>query len=240
MLRQDSAGIEPKPDSAQPTSEPDRAVTPERQDEPRQGRIDIQQELNRLEEAILDSPRIPFTGRTLVDEEPILDILDSIRLNLPTAFQEAEEVLRQKDEIFRQAEQYGREIVEAAEQQAASILDEMGLVRQAKVEADRMRQQVQADCEMAQEQARAEIERMQRQIQQELEEVRSRALAEAEVIESGADEYADRVLLNIEQQLSDMMRVIRNGRQQLQQEAAYRAHQKEPQPQSPSNMRARY
>ncbi|OAB63807.1 hypothetical protein AY599_20255 [Leptolyngbya valderiana BDU 20041] len=229
MLRQDSAGIDPKSDSPQPQGEPAQAVAPEqRQEGANQGSVNVQQALNRLEEAILDSPRIPFTGRTLVDEEPLLDILDAIRLNLPAAFQEAEEVIRQKDEILRQAEQYGREIVDAAEQQAASILDEMGLVRQAKVEADRLRQQVQADCEVARERAISEIEQMQRQAQQELEEVRARALAEAEQIEAGADEYADRVLRNIEQQLSDMMRVIRNGRQQLQQEVAYRAHQKEP------------
>ena len=33
--------------------------------------VDIQRELNRLEEIILDSPRIPFVGRTLIDEEQL-------------------------------------------------------------------------------------------------------------------------------------------------------------------------
>lgn len=237
MLRQDSAGIDPQSENTQPQSEPTAAVGGDRAEATRSsGSVNIQQALNQLEEAILDSPRIPFTGRTLIDEEPLLDLLDAIRLNLPQAFQEAEEVVRQKDEIFRQAEQYGREIVEAAEQQAASILDEMGLVRQAKVEADRMRQQVRADCDVAREQAIAEIEQMQQQAQREIDEVRARALAEAETIEAGADEYADRVLRNIEQQLSDMMRVIRNGRQQLSQESAYRAHQKD----ASSNAMRRY
>lgn len=236
MLRQDSAGIDPQPENPQPQGESPAPVGSDRPDANRSGSVNIQQALNQLEEAILDSPRIPFTGRTLIDEEPLLDLLDAIRLNLPKAFQDAEEVVRQKDEIFRQAEQYGREIVEAAEQQAASILDEMGLVRQAKVEADRMRQQVRSDCDVAREQAISEIEQMQQQAQQEIDEVRARAMAEAETIESGADEYADRVLRNIEQQLSDMMRVIRNGRQQLSQESVYRAHQKD----TSSNAMRRY
>ncbi|WP_159786274.1 ATP synthase F0 subunit B [Sodalinema gerasimenkoae] len=227
MLRQDPAGIDSQPENRQPQPEPTAPVEGDRPEQTGSGTVNIQQALNRIEEVILDSPRIPLTGRTLIDEEPLLDLLDAIRLNLPTAFQEAEEVVRQKDEIFRQAEQYGRDIVEAAEQQAANILDEMGLVRQAKVEADRMRQQVRADCEVAREQAIAEIEQLQRQAQQELEQIHVRALAEANTIETGADEYADKVLQNIEQQLSDMMRVIRNGRQQLQQESTYRAHQKE-------------
>lgn len=39
----------------------------------------LQQELNRLEEMILESPRIPFTDRTLVQEKQILAQLDLIR-----------------------------------------------------------------------------------------------------------------------------------------------------------------
>ncbi len=42
------------------------------------------------------------------------------------------------------------------------------------------------------------------------------ALAECEEIQAGADEYADRVLKEMELQLAEMLRVIRNGRQQLQ------------------------
>ncbi len=168
---------------------------------------------------ILDSPRIPLTRRTLVDEEQLLDQLDLVRMNLPAAFQEAEEIVRHKDEILEQAEQYAQNMIETAERQVAQILDEMGIVRQAKIEADQIRQQLQQDCQDAQEQTVAEIESLRLQAQQEVEEMRRRALAECEAIENGADDYADRVLNNIEQQLGDMLRVIRNGRQQLETEA---------------------
>ncbi|NEO66806.1 MAG: DivIVA domain-containing protein, partial [Moorea sp. SIO4G2] len=47
------------------------------------------------------------------------------------------------------------------------------------------------------------------------EQMRQMTLAECEEIQNGADAYADGVLYNIEQHLSDMLRVIRNGRQQL-------------------------
>lgn len=183
---------------------------------------------------ILDSPRIPLTRRTLVDEEQLLDQLDLVRMNLPAAFAEAEEIARHKDEILIQAEKYAQEIIEAAERQVAQILDEMGIVRQAKIEADQIRQQVQEECQAAQEQTIAEIERLQDQAQQEIEEMRRRALAECEAIENGADDYADRVLDNIEQQLGDMLRVIRNGRSELQQEsaAAARDRQNRAKPQS--------
>ncbi|NEP85484.1 MAG: hypothetical protein F6K18_00830 [Okeania sp. SIO2C2] len=42
----------------------------------------IQQELNRLEEIILHSPRISFVGFALVDEEQLLDQLNIVHLNL--------------------------------------------------------------------------------------------------------------------------------------------------------------
>jgi hypothetical protein len=177
------------------------------------GGVDLQRELNRLEEIILDSPRIPLSRRTLIDEDQMLEQLDLVRLNLPTAFQEAAELVVHKEEILQ--EQYAQEIIAAAEQRAAHILNDMGLVRQAETEAMQIRQQVQQECDTIQQQTLADIDQMRRRAQQELDEMQRRALDECEEIQSGADDYADRVLRDMEQQLTEMMRVVRNGLQQL-------------------------
>lgn len=210
MLRQDSSRSEP----------PDRNELSHTSELPpnRTGGIDIQQELNRIEEILFDSFHIPFTQRTLVDEEALLAQLDLIRESLPTAFEDAEKIVRQREEILLSAEEYAQEIMEAAERRADQLLDEMGIIQQAELEASQIRQQVQQECEVIQEQTLAEIERMRLQAQQELEQMRQLALVECEDIQNGADDYADAVLTNIEQQLTDMLRVIRNGRQQLQPE----------------------
>jgi cell division septum initiation protein DivIVA len=181
----------------------------------RLGGIDLQRELNRLEEIILDSPRVPLSRRTLVDEEQLLEQLDLVRLNLPSAFQEAAELVVHKEEILQEAEQYAQEIIAAAEQRAAHILNDMGLVRQAEMEAAQIRQQVQMECDAIQQQTLADIDQMRRQAQQELDEMQRRSLAECEEIQAGADDYADRVLRDMEQQLSEMMRVVQNGLRQL-------------------------
>ncbi|MBD1929885.1 ATP synthase F0 subunit B [Trichocoleus sp. FACHB-90] len=207
MLRQDSSRLDPDSSGRFPENElPDSGSSG----------VDIQGELDRIEEMILDSRRIPLTGIRLIDEEPLLDQLDLVRINLPSAFQEAEEIVRQKEEILLQAEEYAQQIIEAAERRADQILDEMGIIRQAEREAQQIRQAVQQECEAMSEQTISEIERMRLQAQQELQEMRSLAMQEAEDIQNGADDYADRVLVNIEQQLNDMLKVIRNGRQQLQ------------------------
>lgn len=178
--------------------------------------MDVQQELNKLEEMVLDSPRIPLSRRTMVDEELLLDQLDLVRLNLPAAFQEATEIILHKEEILLEAEQYAQEIIADAERRAVQIMDEMGIVRQAEMEAQRIRQEVQRECEEMQQQVLDDIEQVRRRAQQEFEEMQRMAIAECEEIQRGADAYADSVLRDMEQQLNDMMRIVRNGRQQLQ------------------------
>lgn len=180
--------------------------------------VDIQQELNTLEEMILDSPRLPLTGKTLVDEEQLLDQLDLIRLNLPGAFQMAQEVISRREEVVMEAENYGRQLIAGAEARAQDLTDELGIVRQAELEAKQIRQQVQQECEALREQVLAEVEQIRANAKKELEMMRRTAIDESEEIQRGADEYADKVLQDMEARLGEMTRIIRNGRQQLGQQ----------------------
>lgn len=175
----------------------------------------IQAELNRLEEMVLSSFRIPLTRRTVVDEEKLLDLLDYIRLALPDAFNEAVAIIQQKQEILLDAEEYGQQIIDAAQAKRTQILNESDMLRQAEREAEQIRLKVQQECEAMMQDTLQEIDGLRRQCQQELEQMRQNAIAQAEEIEKGADEYADSVLENIEEDLSEMLNVIRNGRQQL-------------------------
>lgn len=213
MLRQDPSRLEnDRPSNSQPPSEVNY------RENDTMARIDIQRELNRIEEIIFDSLHIPLTRLTLIDEEQVLAQLNLVRLNLPEAFAEAQEIIRQREEILLQAEDYAQEIIAAAQLKAEDILDEMGLVQQAQMEARQIRQQVQLECEAIEEDAYTEIEQQKLQAKQELEKWRESVLVECEAMEEDAQEYAESVLGNIEQQLADMTRVIRNGKQQLQRE----------------------
>lgn len=177
--------------------------------------IDLHRELNRMEELVLDSPRIPLSNRTLIDEDRLLEQLDAMRLALPTVLQEALAIVQQKEAIFQDAEKYAQDIIASAEQRAVQILDESGLVRQAELEAAQTRQQLQQECEVLRDELLADMEQIRRQAQQEADDMRQMAIAECQDIQQGADDYADRVLSNMERQLTDMVTVIRNGRQQL-------------------------
>ncbi|QLE55932.1 DivIVA domain-containing protein [Nostoc sp. TCL26-01] len=214
MLQQQLSNGEPNHNGNYPASpEYSNGIPPG--DPPGTGRVDIQQELDHLEEIILSSFRVPLTGRTLVDEEKLLEQLDYIRVSLPAVFQEAAAIIEQKQEILLEAEEYGQQLVDAAQAKRAQILAESDIVRQAQQEAEQLRRQVQQECEEMMKETLNEIDRKRRACQQELEEMRQTAIAHAQDIENGADEYADHVLEGIEQDIKDMLRIITNGRQQL-------------------------
>ncbi len=208
MLRQNSSSINPErngPDRNQyrvPVEEPEG--------------LDLQRQLQRLEEIIvLDSFKVPLTRRTLVDEEQLLSQLLRVERSIPETVQVAERILRNKEEIIARANEYAQDIIKAAEQRAAQIADEVRIVQQAEMEAQQVRQQVQEEIEALRQRNFSEIERIRRQTQQELEDIRRAAMAECEQVQAGADTYADRVLTDLERQLGEMLRVIRNGRQHL-------------------------
>ena len=153
----------------------------------------VQEALDQLEAAILSSPRL-FWSRTLIDEEKILEQLDFIRLNLPTALEEAEEVLRQRDQILAEAHRYAQEIVAVAQRRAEQLVSESTILRQ----------------------AQAQAEQLLRQTYQQSEEVRRQTLQESERLQREAHHYVDQVLQDLELRLLESLRVIRNGRQNLQ------------------------
>jgi cell division septum initiation protein DivIVA len=189
-----------------------------------QGSIDIQQELNHLEEIVLSSFRIPLSGRTLIDEEKLLGQLDFVRVSLPSMFEEALVILEHKTQIIQEAQEYGEKIVEAAQSKRAQLLAENDIIRHAEHEAEQMRRQVQQECEAMIQETLAEVDRQRRNCQQELDDIRQTAIAQAEEIEDGADQYADNVLGNIEQDIKEMLRIITNGRQQLRRDVIAQRH----------------
>ncbi|MEM9808057.1 MAG: ATP synthase F0 subunit B [Cyanobacteria bacterium P01_D01_bin.56] len=189
--------------------------------------FDIQDALNQIEEAVLDSPRLPVMGRTMINEDDLLDQLDAVRLNLPSAFQEAQQLLEQRHDLLGEAERYAQDIITTAEKQAANILNETVILRQAEQQAQQLRLQVEQECAALRSQTMMEIEQLQNQTKQECDEMRKSAIAECHAIQTDADTYADQVLQRMETQFSEMLGVISNGRQQLL-ERQQRARQASP------------
>ncbi len=184
--------------------------------------FDIQQELARLQEIIYESFHIPVSRWTIIDEDKVLEQLEFTGTKIPEAIRQALRVLEQEQEILANAEAYAQRIIQQAQQEAAEILDESGIIQQAQHEANQIRQQVQSECEALQAQTMAEIEQQRQVANGEMQQLYQKSVAEAQQIQEGADEYADAVLTRLEQELGEMLGVVRNGRQQLYDHSAQR------------------
>jgi hypothetical protein len=205
----------PLPEYAEPEARPE--FRPEfRQSEVREPQVvKFLMELDRLEELLLKSPRVPLTGKAMVAEDDIIEQLDMIRARVPATIDAAQSIVNQQELILVTAEQQAHQQIMAAQQQAFQIANELGIVDRAKAEAAQIHQGVIAECAATREQIRQEVEQARRQQLQEIDHIRQQALAEAQAIRRGADDYADQVLHAIDTQLGEIQAKIRRGRQHL-------------------------
>lgn len=115
-----------------------------------------------------------------------------------------------------EAEQYAQEIITSAEKQAAAILNEMSIIRQAEAQATQLRAKTEQECETLRTQTLNEVEQLRAQARQEWEEMHTRTVNEAQTIQEDADAYADQVLEDMERRFMEMLHILRNGRQKIQ------------------------
>jgi hypothetical protein len=177
--------------------------------------VDLADELGRLEAMILDSPHLPFTGLAMVEEKEIVAQIELVRANLPETLEKARQVVQRQQELLEIAENRARQIVEAAQQMVAKMLDENEIVREAEKEAENIWDKLQQDCETIKEKTLLEVEEMRTRASQEVRELRQSILSESQEIQRGADLYADGVLSQLEQQVTSILETIRQGREQL-------------------------
>ncbi len=178
--------------------------------------LHLRQELDRLEEILVaDSPRVPLSGRVLVNEQMIFAHLDHLRHHLPAMVLEAEQVLQRREDILRHAQTQAQQIVLSAEQQAARMLDQHLLSQQAQQEAQRLRGQVQQECAALRQNTVAELHHLRQQTEAELAQQRQQTEAERQRLIQGAETYANQVLTLLEQVLGENLQRAQQGRQQL-------------------------
>jgi cell division septum initiation protein DivIVA len=176
--------------------------------------MNLHKELDTLEEMILESgPRI--MGRTLIDEENICQQIDQVRFAIPDAVNKAQEVLQYKQQIITEAEQYAADLVKAAELRAAKLVEDSVILHQVEAEAQKIRRHTQEDCEQMRNQTINEVNQVRRSAQKEWEAMRHKAVTESEDMQRGADDYSDRILGNLENQLMEMIKIIQNGRKEV-------------------------
>ncbi|WP_309731463.1 hypothetical protein [Chamaesiphon sp. OTE_75_metabat_556] len=177
--------------------------------------LDVFAAIEGLETRILQSPRVPLTGKTMVNEEELLEQLDSIRLNLPEIVVTAQEIVNYREHLIQSAQQQAQQIIAEANQRAYQVANELGIIDRAEQEARQIEEIALAECDRLRQQTILEAQSLRDLNSQEMERLRARVTSECQQIQAGADEYADRVLHEMEDRLTDILQVIQRGRNRL-------------------------
>lgn len=153
--------------------------------DPEGGAVDFMYLLDRLEEALVTGSRVPLMARTLVDEQECLDILDQMRVAMPTEIKEARRVIAERDHILAQAREETERIMRGAEHRANRLVEEHAIVRSAQVRANEIEEQAEADALAIREEADKYAEALLTRVQERLEQALGNVRAGLRELETG-------------------------------------------------------
>ncbi|ODA40930.1 ATPase [Desulfosporosinus sp. BG] len=92
---------------------------------------DILSLLNEVEEIVDHGPKIPMTGKVLVDDTVIFELLDRVRAALPEELTNAKWVLKERERILNEAQVEAQRLMERGKNYVDKMAVENEVVKQA-------------------------------------------------------------------------------------------------------------
>lgn len=84
---------------------------------------------------LAEGRRVPFSGRLMVDEEKILDIIDRMRIAVPDELKQARRIIQEQERLLAEAQARVHEALSEAGLLEAIEVERQRLLRQAEEEA---------------------------------------------------------------------------------------------------------
>ena len=101
--------------------------------------MNIDDALEAMDELLDKSMQVPFANkRGLVDVEALRELIDDIRLNLPTEITQAKNLVNDRKVILSDAKQEADRIIRKAEERAAKLVSQQEITRQATEKANQI------------------------------------------------------------------------------------------------------
>lgn len=110
--------------------------------------MDILHLVDRLEQLLTDSRRIPMTASLIVDEDRIFNLIDQMRVSIPEEVKRASRVIAEKDRILAQAKEEGDRIRDLAKAEAEELVKRDVITQTAQHRADQIQEQALAEAEV--------------------------------------------------------------------------------------------
>ncbi|MCL0032010.1 hypothetical protein M1N14_00995 [Dehalococcoidia bacterium] len=145
--------------------------------------------IDQLENLISSSTGVPATGRILLEKEKFTNLIQALKDSIPVDIQEAQDLLKMREDLINQSLQEGRKIKSVADEEAKSRLSESEIVK----EAEFVSQEI--------------LEKTTTKAQGILDETELQVINRKEE----ADLYAKSTLEKLEEELYTMINTIRHG-----------------------------
>lgn len=102
------------------------------------GEQDLLALLDELEGYLAESGRIPLTGRLMVNEQEVYEIIDRMRQSIPEALHQAQKLNRERDRLLQQAREDGEALITESKAYAEKLTRDSAIAQRAQEEADRI------------------------------------------------------------------------------------------------------
>ncbi|MPL60360.1 hypothetical protein SDC9_05921 [bioreactor metagenome] len=97
--------------------------------------MNIDQILEELESLLVDSSRVPFTNKRVIEEDDLAKIIDGLREAFPQDLADAKHIIKERHRILEEAQKEGQSIVDQAKNYVLKLTDENMITQQAQENA---------------------------------------------------------------------------------------------------------
>lgn len=122
--------------------------------------MDILYLVDRLENLIAGSRRMPLTSSIMIKEGDILNILDQMRTSIPDEVKQARRVIQDKERILAQAQGEASTLLARAREESERAMNREGLLRAAEQRSQELVHQAEQQAQRKVQEAEARIEQL--------------------------------------------------------------------------------
>ena len=101
----------------------------------REGDVDIQFLVERLEALVVNARKVPMTSQIILEQATVLDLIDQLRVAIPEEVRQARRINQESDRVIAKAREEAEQIIGAAQEQAALLLQDQSILRDAEAKA---------------------------------------------------------------------------------------------------------
>ena len=120
--------------------------------------------LNKIEDLVAGASHLPLTGKALIDEEVLANLVEELRNELPQELEHAEKIMNERDQIIQNAHADADEIIKQAKIQAEQLVDENDVVMKAREKSRMVLSQAQAQESEIMERTRINSQQLQEDV----------------------------------------------------------------------------